>query len=252
MLYYTEHILYPVLNTVAAWLINAEVSEEGIRFLLRCLNEGYRGWRWIVGKVELGLDAALQALRVVKEEVMSFCRKYRGLIKELTKYAVRASAREMIGKFVAKTITREGTKQVTKMVTKQGTKQAAKVATRQVTKVATRQVTKVATRQVTKVATRQVTQVATKQVAKVATKGVIKTAANPVGIASDIAQTGLEAAGYKELGKTVGITGNIASGAMLGGAVGGPAGAAVGALLGFGVWGVGEVTGRLVDRAFGE
>ena len=244
MLYYTGHILYPVLNTVAAWLINAEVSEEGIRFLLRCLNEGYRGWRWIVGKVELGLDAALQALRVVKEEVMSFCRKYRGLIKELTKYAVRASAREMIGKFVAKTITREGTKQVTKMVTKQGTKQAAKVATRQVTKVATRQVTKVATR--------QVTQVATKQVAKVATKGVIKTAANPVGIASDIAQTGLEAVGYKELGKTVGVAGNIASGAMLGGAVGGPAGAAVGALLGFGVWGVGEVTGRLVDRAFGE
>ena len=37
-----------------------------------------------------------------------------------------------------------------------------------------------------------------KQVAKVTTKGVIKTAANPVGIASDIAQTGLEAGGYKE------------------------------------------------------
>ena len=62
-----------------------------------------------------------------------------------------------------------------------------------------------------------------KQVAKVTTKGVIKTAANPVGIASDIAQTGLEAVGYKELGKTVGVAGNIVSGAMVGGAVGGPA-----------------------------
>ena len=185
---------------MAAWLVNAEVREEGIRFLLRCLNEGYRGWRWIVGKVELGLDAALQALRAVKEEVVSFCHEYRGLIKELTKHVVNISAREMIGKFVAKTITREGTKQVT----------------------------------------------------KVATKSAIKTAANPVGIASDVAQTGLEAVGYKKLGRTVGITGNIASGAMVGGAVGGPAGAAVGALLGFGVWGVGQVTGRLVDRAFGE
>ena len=50
----------------------------------------------------------------------------------------------------------------------------------------------------------------------------------------------------------MGVAGNIVSGAMVGGAVGGPAGAAVGALLGLGVWGVGEVTGRLVDRAFGE
>ena len=200
MLYYTGYILDPVLNTVAAWLVDAEVCEEGRRYLLRCLNEGYCGWRWIVGKVELGLDAALQALRAVKEEVVSFCREYRGLIKELTKHAVNISAREMIGKFVVKTITREGGKQV----------------------------------------------------AKVATKSAIKTAANPVGIVSDITQTGLEAVGYKKLGRTVGIGGNIASGAMVGGAVGGPAGAAVGALLGFGVWGVGQVTGKLVDRAFGE
>ena len=200
MLYYTGYILDPVLNTVAAWLVNAEVREEGRRYLLRCLNEGYRGWKWIVEEVKVGLDAALQALRAVKEEVVSFCHEYRGLIKELTKHAVNVSGREIIGKFVAKTITREGGKQV----------------------------------------------------AKVAAKSTIKTAANPVGIVSDIAQTGLEAVGYKKLGRTVGIGGNIASGAMVGGAVGGPAGAAVGALLGFGVWGVGQVTGKLVDRAFGE
>lgn len=196
MLYYTGHILDPLLNTVARWLINAEVRKEGRRYLLRCLNEGYHRWRGIVAKVEIGLEAALQALRAVKEEVVRFCREYEGLIEELTKYAVNAGAREIIGKLVAKAITREGGKQVTKVT--------------------------------------------------------IKTAANPLGIASDVTQTALEAVGYKEVGKTVGITGNIASGAMVGGAVGGPAGAAVGALLGFGVWGVGEVTGRLVDRALGE
>lgn len=196
MLYYTGHILDPLLNTVARWLINAEVRKEGRRYLLRCLNEGYHRWRGIVAKVEIGLEAALQALRAVKEEVVRFCREYEGLIEELTKYAVNAGAREIIGKLVAKAITREGGKQVTKVT--------------------------------------------------------IKTAANPLGIASDVTQTALEYVGYKEVGKTVGITGNIASGAMVGGAVGGPAGAAVGALLGFGVWGVGEVTGRLVDRALGE
>ena len=200
MIYYTGHILDPLLNTVAEWLINAEVCEEGRRYLLRCLNEGYHRWRGIVAKVEIGFEAALKALRAVKEEVVKFCREYKGLIKELMKYAVYAGAREMIGKFVAKTITREGGKQVT----------------------------------------------------KVATKSVIKTAANPLGIASDVTQTALEYVGYTKTGKTVGGAGNIAAGAMMGGAVGGPAGAALGALLGFGVWGVGEVTGRLVDRALGE
>ena len=47
----------------------------------------------------------------------------------------------------------------------------------------------------------------------------------------------------------VGVTGNIASGAMLG-SVAGPPGAAVGALGGFVVWGVGEVIGELVASAF--
>ena len=150
--------------------------------------------------MEIGLDAALQAIKAVKEEVVRFCHEYRGLIKELTKYAVKACARVTIEKLVVKTITREGGKQV----------------------------------------------------AKVATKSAIKTAANPVGIVSDVAQTALEAVGYTKTGKTVGGAGNIASGAMIGGVVGGPAGAAVGALLGFGVWGVGEVTGRLVDRVLGE
>ena len=107
MFYYTGHILDPLLNTVVAWLLNAEVREEGRRYLLRCLNEGYRGWRRIVTQVKVGLDAALQALRAVKEEVMRFCREHRYLIEELTKYAVMVSAREMIGKFVAKTVTRD-------------------------------------------------------------------------------------------------------------------------------------------------
>ena len=56
----------------------------GRRFLLRYLNDG---------KVELGLDAALQASRVVKEEVVSFCHEYMYPMEVLTKHAVKASAK---------------------------------------------------------------------------------------------------------------------------------------------------------------
>ena len=83
------------------------------------------------------------------------------------------------------------------------------------------------------------------------TRSFIKAAANPVGIVSDIAQGGLEYAGYKEEGKTVGKYGNIVSGAMIGGVAAGPPGAAVGALAGFGVWVAGEAAGAVVDWMFG-
>ena len=94
------------------------------------------------------------------------------------------------------------------------------------------------------------TKSAVKTAAKVGTKSVIKTAAG-IGLISDVAQGGLEYAGYKEAGKAVGISGNIVSGAMMGGVVAGPPGAAVGALAGFGMWVAGEATGAVVDWMFG-
>lgn len=45
----------------------------------------------------------------------------------------------------------------------------------------------------------------------------------------------------------VGAAGNMAAGAMLG-AVGGPPGVALGVVGGFFLWGIGEVTGGLVNR----
>ena len=75
---------------------------------------------------------------------------------------------------------------------------------------------------------------------------------HPVGMAADVAQAGLEYLGYEDIGKKVGVAGNVTSGILLGAAVGGPPGAAIGAFGGFVVWGVGEVTGGLVERAFGK
>ena len=70
---------------------------------------------------------------------------------------------------------------------------------------------------------------------------------SPVSFAADLAQTGLEVAGYNEAGQTVGMAGNIAGGALIGSAAG-PAGAAVGALGGLVVWLLGEAAGRLIEE----
>ena len=105
------------------------------------------------------------------------------------------------------------------------------------------------TQSAAKTAAKVGTQSAAKTAAKVGTQ-IIKTAAG-IGLISDIAQGGLEYAGYKKEGQAVGICGNIVSGAMMGGVAAGPAGAAVGALAGFGMWVAGEATGAVVDWMFG-
>ena len=71
-------------------------------------------------------------------------------------------------------------------------------------------------------------------------------------LAPDLVQCGLEVAGYKEVGKKVGLWGNIITG-VLGGAVATgsawPVGATVGALIGFGTWTFGEGFGQTMEEA---
>jgi len=76
--------------------------------------------------------------------------------------------------------------------------------------------------------------------------------ANPVGIVADVAQAGMEFAGYEDAGKTVGMLGNIGTGAVTGAIIGGPVGFTVGALAGFLTWGAGEVTAAAIHRALSE
>uniref|UniRef100_A0A1X7V9P0 Uncharacterized protein n=1 Tax=Amphimedon queenslandica TaxID=400682 RepID=A0A1X7V9P0_AMPQE len=69
-----------------------------------------------------------------------------------------------------------------------------------------------------------------------------------IGLAADVAQAGLEHYGYKEAEKVVGASGNVASGAIYGAALGGPVGAGVSALVGFGLWGAGEIVFMLFEQ----
>ena len=70
-------------------------------------------------------------------------------------------------------------------------------------------------------------------------------------LAPDLAQCGLEVAGYKEVGKKVGMWGNIVTGVLAGAVATGsawPVGATVGALVGFGTWCIGEGFGQAVEE----
>ena len=66
-----------------------------------------------------------------------------------------------------------------------------------------------------------------------------------MSICADLA--GLEWASHREIGETVGIAGNITSGALMG-TLFGLCGAATGALGGFAVWGAEEIINWLLDR----
>ena len=95
-------------------------------------------------------------------------------------------------------------------------------------------------------------QILTKYIVRYGFKGSLKSAAMPVGAVADIAQAGLECAGYEEAGKKVGIVGNIGSGAMFGFALGGPAGAVVGAGGGTVLWLGGEAVGYVFETVTDE
>ena len=90
--------------------------------------------------------------------------------------------------------------------------------------------------------------IATKNVVKFGVKGALKSASMPLGAVADIAQAGLEYAGHPRAGESVGVAGNIGSGAMLGFAIGGPVGAGVGAGGGALFWLGGEALGYMFGR----
>ena len=92
-----------------------------------------------------------------------------------------------------------------------------------------------------------------KQAPKVGAKVGLKAVAelsNPIGIVGDVAQAGLEMAGYEKTGKFVGAGANIGGGAVVGAMVGGPIGAGVGAVVGGAILGTGEIVGGLLGKLF--
>ena len=67
---------------------------------------------------------------------------------------------------------------------------------------------------------------------------------------ADFAQEGLKFIGYKDAGMIIGSAGNVATFAAFGYTGHGPRGLVVGALVGFLVWGAGEITGSIIEHVF--
>ena len=89
----------------------------------------------------------------------------------------------------------------------------------------------------------------TKQVVAQSAKGFIKVA-NPIGTIADVTQEALTYCGHENAGQNIGKAGNILAGAITGAGIAGVPGAAVGALGGLIIWGVAQVTGEVVEKAF--
>lgn len=117
------------------------------------------------------------------------------------------------------------------VVTKAGEMAAKKFAEKAIGTACKETAVKVLKALSTKKAATHITEMSAVAVAK---RSVI--AGNIVGIVADVAQVGLEVADHEKAGKAVGLTGNVASGALTGFALEGPAGAAVGAIVGAGLW----------------
>ena len=273
--------LTPILHKLMEYLGYEKPLHSGLKIIWdtfnECLQERYGGWKNILKKAINGhIDLALSALRAAREEIVKVCKENHKTLELLAKFATKTCLRRTVTKQVLKASTkigaREGTKQAVKLAARQGavkggakfivktshcmviqgTKSALKEWTKQTGKqVFIKQTSKSIVKTATKEGTKQTIKQGSKTATSQAVKSAIKSAATPLSIGADLVQTGLEWAGYKEVGKTVGVAGNIAAGAMAG-SVAGPPGAALGALGGFLVWGAGEVVGGLVDRAFGD
>ena len=263
--------LLPILHKLVEYLGYKDVVKSGLKEVWDTFNEWlqekYGGWKKILKKAfDVSIEAALSALKAVKEEIIKVCKENHKILEQLTKFATKACLGPLIMKQAlkagAKISAREGTKQAAKMAARQGTKGAVKGGAKSVGKTILKEGTRQATKRGSKMVIKQTVRTATKEGAKQtlkqgsktatsqAIKSAIKSGATPLSIGSDVAQAGFEWFGYKKIGKTVGVTGNITAGAIVG-SVAGPPGAALGALGGFLVWGAGEVVGGLVDRAFG-
>ena len=240
-----------------------EAIKEAKSAFLTYLVKNYGGWDEIVKHgLRYGLKAAAKALRALKHDLIMFCRNRSedirraihncnrepkilaevgssGIMKGLSRYAVSKGAEK-----AATAILKEATTTAIEKTTVAAVRKTAAIA---VQRTGINGITRVATKKTVSAAVKQSVKVVGQESVKLGSKGLLK-AANPIGIAADCAQALLEVTGHKEAGKTVGVLGNMTSGAMIGGATFGPPGAVVGALGSLLLWVGGEVVGSGVEK----
>ncbi len=187
------------------------------------MDEHVPEWKSLVIKAgQKGLNWGLRCLEDMKYAIMEVLRENVDFLKATLKLGGKSYVR-----YSAQTLTKSGVRLGVKRTLSSGVRQTVSCGAR------------------------QTVSFGVKQTASFGVKQALKGAAMPVGVAADIAQAGLEIAGYEEAGKKVGKVGNIAAGAMLGFTLGGPAGAGVGAAGGALLWVGGQIVGNVFERMIG-
>ena len=175
-------------------------------------------------------------------------------VQQGTKQATTPAIKLAAAKAIESGTTQAATKLVATETAKSGTKEAVKLATAQATKSVTAEVVKAtaikAPTQTVIQATKLTPAMPVASAVSAGTGSVLSSMATPMSIVTGAAQVGLEAAGYTNVGKTVGAAGSMTAGGIVGLAAG-PPGVVLGAATGLGVWIAGEIVGGLVDRAIG-
>lgn len=233
------------LVDLALQWVGEEITQSAQRAMRKWLEDNLEEWKAIARDViNRGVQWGIAQMEPLKDKLIQLYHNNDG------------GGAKCAGKVVCKTLVltmaetsaKQAVQAATKSVVQTSAKQAVHVATKTVArksgaivvKQATKKAVTTAGKQAAKQATKQAVSTAGKQVATQTLKGAIAMGANPMGIAADLAQAGFEMTGHKEVGKAVGATGNMASGAMAGFLTGGPPGAVLGALAGLTYWGVGE------------
>ena len=220
-------VIRELLRILSEWL-GYHIREDILPAAWCALNDhviaAYGGWRDLIRQgIDYGINAARIALQAVKDLVVRACQQSTQLMIHLAKIGTKFAARQLIPT-------------VSKALVKQLAQGTAKTATKEVVE------------QLAKEGTKQVLSQGTKQIAAQGAKSLAKMT-NPMAFGADVAQAGLEMAGYNEAGKAVGASGNVVAGAILG-SVAGPPGAVAGAAAGLGVWLLGEGVGYVFGKLF--
>lgn len=214
-----------LLDQVISWL--GKDATDNLRTALnKFLREEIPGWiKLTYDAVKNGVSWGLERLKDFKDVILQKCREH----DPATRHILVEFGAKSLGRLAVSKATAEVGKTAAKGIAKRGSKVIAKKGS-------------------VAIFSKTVFKGITATAAKTSLKTVLKSAATPVGVVADIGQAGLEAAGYKRVGKAVGQSGNVASGAMLGFALGGPVGAGVGAAGGYALWLAGEVAGEYFEK----
>ena len=232
-------LLQQVREWIEEGISNVRFGTQWARDLRQFLEDNVPEWVRVTALV--CLSEAQRMLESLKRVILETFRENEALLKCMLKLGTKSLIKA--GCVIAANHgVRAGVKTTLKTTAKNAFKTTAKTAIKKTAKTVLKTTAGTTLKTTAKTTLKTTAGTALKTTVKTA----LKTAPNLVGVGSDLAQAGLEHAGYERVGKKVGAVGNMAGGAITGCMIAGPVGAGIGAVVGGSIWFAGEVVGKLL------